>query len=95
SYESSPSVSPLDLPSQKHYRGTSELVEDKDEGPTAEDEDSATKDKGLTARVEGPDMDDESRGIDDEGHSVESDGLGLEDEEEQVVPGVRSKQLQL
>ncbi|GKE79511.1 hypothetical protein Tco_1545631 [Tanacetum coccineum] len=66
-----------------------------DEGPTAEDEDPATGDKGLTVRVEGPDMDDESRGIDDEGHSVESDGLGLEDEEEQVVPGVRSKQLQL
>ncbi|GJX05029.1 hypothetical protein Tco_0190945, partial [Tanacetum coccineum] len=96
SYESSPSVSPLDLPSRKRYRGTFELVEDsedaKDEGPTAEDEDPTTGDEGLTAGVEGPGMDDEgyglddeSRGIDDEGHSVESGGLILEEEE--AVPG--------
>ncbi|GKG59800.1 hypothetical protein Tco_0607428, partial [Tanacetum coccineum] len=31
SYESSPSLSPLDLPSRKRYRGTSELVEDSEE----------------------------------------------------------------
>ncbi|GKA35809.1 hypothetical protein Tco_0722300 [Tanacetum coccineum] len=133
SYESSPSVSPPDLPSWKRYRATSELVEDndenddeedeeieesidsnsvsedaEDEGPTAKDKDPATKDEGFTAGVEGPDMhdegyglddeshgrDDESRGIDDEGHSVKSDRLGLEEEEE-VAPGVSSRQLQL
>nr|GEX47736.1 hypothetical protein [Tanacetum cinerariifolium] len=45
-YESSPSLSPLDLPSWKHYR--------EDEGPTAEDEDPAAGDEGLAAGVEGP-----------------------------------------
>ncbi|GJT94778.1 hypothetical protein Tco_1090296 [Tanacetum coccineum] len=90
--KSSPFVSPPDLPSRKRCRGTSELVEDKDEGLTAEDEDPAAGDEGLTAGVEGLDMDDESydlddesHGLDDEGHSVESDGLVLEEEEE-VVP---------
>ncbi|GJR42907.1 hypothetical protein Tco_1311010 [Tanacetum coccineum] len=74
SYESSPSVSPPDLP----------FKDAEDEGPTAKDEDPATEDEGLTAAVEGPGMDDEgyglddeSRGIDNEGHSIESDGLGL------------------
>ncbi|GKA68773.1 hypothetical protein Tco_0768690 [Tanacetum coccineum] len=46
SYESSPSLSPPDLPSRKRYR--------EDEGPTEEDEDPAAGDEGLTARVEGP-----------------------------------------
>ncbi|GJU48342.1 hypothetical protein Tco_1217897 [Tanacetum coccineum] len=109
SYESSPSSSPPDLPSRKHYQGTSELVEDDDEedeeieesldsnsvsedtkgeGPTAEDGDPATGDKGLTAGAEGPGMgvesrglDDEGRGLDGEGHNVESDGLGLGEDE--------------
>ncbi|GKC79590.1 hypothetical protein Tco_1130364, partial [Tanacetum coccineum] len=75
SYESSPSLSPLDLPSRKHYQSTFELVEDdeeddddeieesldsdsvsedaKDEGPTAEEEDSTTWDEGLAAGDEG------------------------------------------
>ncbi|GJW88920.1 hypothetical protein Tco_0164260 [Tanacetum coccineum] len=79
-----------------------------DEGPTTKDEDPAVEDEGHTAGVEGPGMhdegydldderhgrDDESRGIDDEGHSVKSDGLGLEEDEE-VVPGVSSRQLRL
>ncbi|GJT92793.1 hypothetical protein Tco_1081638 [Tanacetum coccineum] len=38
SYESSPSLSPLDLPSRKHYRGTSKLVEDDKEDDDEEDE---------------------------------------------------------
>ncbi|GKC99926.1 hypothetical protein Tco_1170201, partial [Tanacetum coccineum] len=38
SYESSPSVSPPDLPLRKHYRGTFELVEDSDEDGDEEDE---------------------------------------------------------
>ncbi|GKA60931.1 hypothetical protein Tco_0760338 [Tanacetum coccineum] len=90
SYESSPSVSPPDLPSQKQESMDSDSVSEdaKDEGPTIEDEDLAAEDEGLTAGVEGPDMDDEgyglddeSHGIDDEGHSVESDELYLEEEE--------------
>ncbi|GKB61888.1 hypothetical protein Tco_0918074 [Tanacetum coccineum] len=100
SCESSPSVSPPDLPLRKHYHGTSELVEDSEE-EDEEIEESMDSDSGLTAGVEGPSMDDEScglddeghgrddesRGIDDEGHSVESDGLGLEEEEEEAIPG--------
>ncbi|GKD79567.1 hypothetical protein Tco_1342188, partial [Tanacetum coccineum] len=39
SYESSPPVSPLDLPSRKRYRCTSELVEDNEEDDDEEDED--------------------------------------------------------
>ncbi|GKG60810.1 hypothetical protein Tco_0614372, partial [Tanacetum coccineum] len=38
SYESSPSVSPPDLPLRKRYRGTSELVEDSEEDDNEEDE---------------------------------------------------------
>ncbi|GJZ24096.1 hypothetical protein Tco_0561555 [Tanacetum coccineum] len=98
SYESSPSVSPPDLPSRKRYRGTSELVEDIKEEDNEEDEEieesmDSDSDEGLTPGVEGLGMDDEgygldneSRGIDDKGHSVESDILGLEEEEE-AVPG--------
>ncbi|GKC43353.1 hypothetical protein Tco_1061075 [Tanacetum coccineum] len=85
SYESSPFVSPPDLPSQKRYR--------EDEGPIAEDNDPAAEEEGLTTGVEGPGMDDEGYGLDDEscgieneGHSIKSDGLGLEEEEE-AVPG--------
>ncbi|GJR12015.1 hypothetical protein Tco_0794667 [Tanacetum coccineum] len=96
SYESSPSVSPPDLPSRKRYRGTSELVEDEeieetldfdsvgedaeDEVSTAEDEDPAAGDEGLAARVEGPGMDDESYGLDDESHGMDDKGRGLGDE---------------
>ncbi|GJW28241.1 hypothetical protein Tco_0045116 [Tanacetum coccineum] len=90
SYESSPSLSPPDLPLQKHYRCT--VSEDaEDEGPTTEDEDPAAGDeslaagdKGLGMGVESRGSDDESHCLDDEGHSVESDGLGLEEEEEAV-----------
>ncbi|GKE05132.1 hypothetical protein Tco_1397150 [Tanacetum coccineum] len=42
SYESSPSSSPPDLPSRKHYRGTSELVEDDEEEDCWELEPSTT-----------------------------------------------------
>ncbi|GJZ58448.1 hypothetical protein Tco_0613942, partial [Tanacetum coccineum] len=98
-YESSPSVSPPDLPSRKRYRGTYELVEDSEEDDEDEDKEieesmDSDSDEGLIAGVEGPGMDDEgygldyeSHGIDDEGHSVESDGLVLEEEEEDVPGG--------
>ncbi|GKC71428.1 hypothetical protein Tco_1117311 [Tanacetum coccineum] len=96
SYESSPSLSPPDLPSRKRYRGTSELVEDseedddeedeeieeKDEGPTTKDEDPAAGDEGLAAGVEGPSMDDESHGLDDESHVEDSEEDDNEEDEE-------------
>ncbi|GJX81876.1 hypothetical protein Tco_0331357 [Tanacetum coccineum] len=101
SCESSPSVSPPDLPLRKCYRGTFELVEDsEEEDEEIEESMDSDSDEGLTTGVEGPGMDDEgydlddkshgrddkSRVIEDEIHSVESDGLGLEEEEE-AVPG--------
>ncbi|GJV86842.1 hypothetical protein Tco_1530780 [Tanacetum coccineum] len=46
SYESLPSSSPPDLPSQNHYR--------EDEGHTTEDEDPAAGDEGLVVGDEGP-----------------------------------------
>ncbi|GKF79095.1 hypothetical protein Tco_0234663, partial [Tanacetum coccineum] len=36
-YESSPFMLPPDLPSRKHYRGTSELVEDSEEDEEIEE----------------------------------------------------------
>ncbi|GKD90887.1 hypothetical protein Tco_1366394 [Tanacetum coccineum] len=86
SYESSPSMSPLDLPSRKRYRGTSELVEDSEEEDDEEDEEiEESMDSDRLSESHG--MDDESRGLDDEGHSIESDGLDLEEEEEAVPRG--------
>ncbi|GJT93177.1 hypothetical protein Tco_1082022 [Tanacetum coccineum] len=91
-YESSPSLSPLDLPLRKRYRGTFELVEDDEENDEIEEslatgvEGPGTDDESYGLDDESHGMDDESRGLDDEGHSVESDGLGLEEEEE-AVPG--------
>ncbi|GJT20705.1 hypothetical protein Tco_0890642 [Tanacetum coccineum] len=96
SYKSSPSSSPLDLPSRKRYRGTFELVEDdeeeesldsdnvsedaEDEGPTVKDEDPAARDEGLVTGDEGPGMGVESRGLDDESHGLDDESRGLDDE---------------
>ncbi|GJV35344.1 hypothetical protein Tco_1407821 [Tanacetum coccineum] len=99
SYESSTSSSLPDLPSRKHYRGTSELVEDSEEDDDEEVEEieeslDSDRDEGLAAGDESPGigveshgLDDESRGLDDEGHSVKSDGLGLGKEGEVVPEG--------
>ncbi|GJS87959.1 hypothetical protein Tco_0770595 [Tanacetum coccineum] len=58
SYESSSSSSPPDLPLQKRYRGTFELVEDDDEEDTDIEEslhsDSVSEDEGPTAEDEDP-----------------------------------------
>ncbi|GKA21047.1 hypothetical protein Tco_0701036, partial [Tanacetum coccineum] len=89
SYESSPSVSPPDLPSQKRYRGTSELVKDSEEEDDEEDEeikesmesDSVSEDaedEGPTAGVEGPDMDDEGYGLDDVSLGIDDEGHSVE-----------------
>ncbi|GKC30594.1 hypothetical protein Tco_1037888, partial [Tanacetum coccineum] len=71
SYESSPSLSPPDLPSRKRYRGTSELVEDNKGDDDEEDEeieetmdsDSVSED----AENEGPTTEDEDPAAGDEG----------------------------
>ncbi|GJY44316.1 putative retrotransposon protein [Tanacetum coccineum] len=93
-YESSPSVSPPDLPSRKRYRGTSELVEDSEEDDEEEDEemdesmdsDSVSED----AEDEGPTTKDEDPAAEDEGLTARarapSDRLGLEEDEE-AAPG--------
>ncbi|GJZ45661.1 hypothetical protein Tco_0593257 [Tanacetum coccineum] len=84
SYESSPSLSPLDLPSRKRYRGTSELVEDSEEDNDEEDEeieesldyDSVSED----TEDEGPTAEDEDPAAGDERLAAGVEGLGMDDE---------------
>ncbi|GKB98400.1 hypothetical protein Tco_0984537 [Tanacetum coccineum] len=84
SYESSPSVSPPDLPLRKRYRGTSELVEDSEEDDDEEDEeieesmdsDSVSED----AEDEGPTVEDEDPAAEDEGLTAGVEGPGMHDE---------------
>ncbi|GJS49801.1 hypothetical protein Tco_0599922 [Tanacetum coccineum] len=92
SRESSPSLSPLDLPSRKRYRGTSEFVEDSEEDDDEEDEeieesldsDSVSED----AEDEGPTAEDEDslrRGeclacVPDEGLVIDDGVMVLDDE---------------
>ncbi|GJW62670.1 hypothetical protein Tco_0112005 [Tanacetum coccineum] len=84
SYESSPSVSPLDLPSWKCYRGTSELVEDSEEDDDEEDEEikeSIDSDSvSENAGDEGPTAEDEDPAAGDKGLTVKVEGLGMDDE---------------
>ncbi|GJY20680.1 hypothetical protein Tco_0393246 [Tanacetum coccineum] len=93
SYESSPSSSPPDLPSRKHYRGTSELVEDDDEEEDEDDEgdeieesldsDSVSEDaedEGPTAEDEDPAVGDEGLAAGDEGPGMGVKSHGLDDE---------------
>ncbi|GKB79654.1 hypothetical protein Tco_0946549 [Tanacetum coccineum] len=91
SYESSPSVSPPDLPSWKRYRGTSELVEDSDEDDDEEDEEieesmdsdsvsEDTEDEGPTVEDEDPTADDEGLTVGVEGPGMDDEGYGLDDE---------------
>ncbi|GJR77912.1 hypothetical protein Tco_0090277 [Tanacetum coccineum] len=84
SYESSPSVSPPELPSRKCYRGTSELVKDSKEDDDEEDEeieesmdsDSVSED----AEDEGPTTEDEDPVAEDEGLTAGVEGPGMDDE---------------
>ncbi|GJX02034.1 reverse transcriptase domain-containing protein [Tanacetum coccineum] len=84
SYKSSPSVSLLDLPSWKHYQGTSELVEDNEEDDDEEDEeiegsmdsDSVSKD----AKDEGPTTEDDDPATEDEGLTARVEGPDMHDE---------------
>ncbi|GJX62356.1 hypothetical protein Tco_0295256 [Tanacetum coccineum] len=95
-YESSPSVSPPDLPLRKRYRGTSELVEDSEEDDDKEDDDEEdeeieesmdsdsmsedAKDEGLTAEDEDPAAEDEGLTAGVEGPGMHDEGYGLDDE---------------
>ncbi|GJW00720.1 hypothetical protein Tco_1555971 [Tanacetum coccineum] len=92
SYESSPSLSPLDLPSRKRFQGTSELVEDSEEDDNEEDEeieesldsDSVSED----AEDEGPIAEDENPAAGDEGLAAGVEGPSMDDKkEDKVVPG--------
>ncbi|GJU04333.1 hypothetical protein Tco_1114671 [Tanacetum coccineum] len=91
SYESLPSVSPPDLSSRKHYRGTSGLVEDSEEDDDEEDEeieesldsDSVSedaKDVGPTVEDENPTTKDEDPAAGDEGLAAGVEGPGMDDE---------------
>ncbi|GJY63139.1 hypothetical protein Tco_0464599 [Tanacetum coccineum] len=91
SYESLPSFSPPDLLSQKHYRGTSELVEDSDEDDDKEDEEieesldsnSVSKDaedEGPIVEDEDPTTGDEGLAVGDEGPDTNDESHGLDDE---------------
>ncbi|GJT79205.1 hypothetical protein Tco_1053547 [Tanacetum coccineum] len=83
-YESLPSLSPPDLPLRKHYRGTSELVEDSEEDDDEEDEkieesiesDSVSED----AEDEGPTAEDEDPAAGDEGLTAGIEGPSMDDE---------------
>ncbi|GKD33999.1 hypothetical protein Tco_1249508 [Tanacetum coccineum] len=70
SYESSPSLSPPDLPSWKHYRGTSKLVEDSKED---DDEEDAEIEESL-------DSDNVSEDVEDEGPTTEDEDPAVRDE---------------
>ncbi|GKE41784.1 hypothetical protein Tco_1469068 [Tanacetum coccineum] len=95
SYKSSPSLSPLDLPSRKRYRGTSKLVEHSKEDDDEEDEEieesldsdslsEDAEDEGLAAGVKGPGMEDESHGMDDKSHGLDDESRGLDDKAHSV-----------
>ncbi|GKD68502.1 hypothetical protein Tco_1322592, partial [Tanacetum coccineum] len=81
SYESSPSVSPPDLPSRKRYCGTSELVKDSDDEEDEEIEKSMDSDSmSEDAKDEGPTAEDEDPAVEDEGLTVGVEGPGMVDE---------------
>ncbi|GKE17258.1 hypothetical protein Tco_1424835 [Tanacetum coccineum] len=98
SCESSPSMSPPDLPLKKRYRGMSELVKDSEEEDEeieeSMDSDSVsedTEDEGPIAEDEDPAAEDEgltagveSPGMDDEGYDLDDESHGRDDERHSV-----------
>ncbi|GKC28710.1 hypothetical protein Tco_1036004 [Tanacetum coccineum] len=94
SCESSPSLSPPDLPLRKRYHGMSELVEDSEKGgeeikesmdsdnmsEDAEDEGPTAEDKDPTAEDEGLTAGVEGPGMDDESYGLDDEGHGRDDE---------------
>ncbi|GJZ65874.1 hypothetical protein Tco_0622570 [Tanacetum coccineum] len=98
SFESSPYVSPPDLPSRKRYRGTSELVEDSEEGDDEEDEEieesmdsdslsEDAEDEGPTTKDEDPAAEDEGLTAGVEGHGMDDLRYGLDDKSHAPVMG--------
>ncbi|GKA99611.1 hypothetical protein Tco_0827605 [Tanacetum coccineum] len=88
SYDSSPSSSPPDLPSRKHYRGTSELVEDEkeeDDKEKEEDEEDEEVEESSDSDSESEDAEDEGPIAGDEGPTAGDEGLAAGDE----GPGMR------
>ncbi|GJY22807.1 hypothetical protein Tco_0396465 [Tanacetum coccineum] len=77
SYESSPSSPPPDLPSQKRYRGASELVEDDEEEEDHKEEDEEEKDEEIE---ESSDSDSRSEDTEDKGPTTEDEDLAAGDE---------------
>ncbi|GJU15993.1 hypothetical protein Tco_1143959 [Tanacetum coccineum] len=90
SYESSPSLSPPDLPLWKRYQGTSELVEDDDKEGDDEEEDEEmeessdsdsmsedAEDEGPTEEDEDPATGDEGLVVGDEAPDMEVESLSL------------------
>ncbi|GJZ95307.1 hypothetical protein Tco_0667510 [Tanacetum coccineum] len=94
SCESSPSVSLPDLPLRKHYRGTSELVEDSEEedeeigesmnynnvSEDIEDEGPTTEDEDPTTEDEGLTAGVEDPSMEDESYVLDDEGHGRDDE---------------
>ncbi|GJT00580.1 hypothetical protein Tco_0821749 [Tanacetum coccineum] len=91
SYESLPSLSPLDLPSRKRYRGTSELAENSEEDGDEEDEEieesfdsdnvsEDTEDEGPTAEDKDPAAGVEGPGTDYESYGLDNESHGMDDE---------------
>ncbi|GKC38387.1 hypothetical protein Tco_1050771 [Tanacetum coccineum] len=83
SYESSLSLLPPDLTSRKHYRDTSELVEDSEEDDEEEDkeiEESLDSDSvSEDAEDEGPTAEDEDPAAGDEGLTTRAEDPGTND----------------
>ncbi|GJS32719.1 hypothetical protein Tco_0531101 [Tanacetum coccineum] len=79
SYESSPSSSPPDLPSRKHYQGTSKLVEDDNDEEEDEEMKESLDSNSLSEGTEdeGPTTEDEDPAAGDEGLAVGNEGPGM------------------
>ncbi|GKA88783.1 hypothetical protein Tco_0810547 [Tanacetum coccineum] len=89
SHKSSSSLSSPDLPLQKHYWGTSELVEDDEEEDDEKDEEI---EENLDSNNVSEDVEDEGPTAEDEDPAARDEGLaagnkGLREEEEAVPEG--------
>ncbi|GJX74136.1 hypothetical protein Tco_0312731 [Tanacetum coccineum] len=80
SYQSLPSSSSPDLPSRKHFRGTSELVEDDDDDEEEEEEDKEAEESSDSSS-ESKDAKDEGLAVEDEGPAIGDEGLAAGDED--------------
>nr|GEX71451.1 zinc finger, CCHC-type [Tanacetum cinerariifolium] len=77
-YKSSPSSSPPDLPLRKRYRGTSELVEDDEEGDDKEEDEEI--EESLDYDSESEDAEDEFPTAEDEDPVARDEGFAARDE---------------